>query len=155
MSCVVGTSEQTLPLIKLKQIDTHYVSSTLCMDYIWWINYQTVTTVKCSWVTPCWLWGDTRQRPNLGGNGDKLLLCCSSPGPVFIIQCENLLDESQGCFCMLCLVGMPVFSTSKVKRLISASKEKPCLESPGSFFLMKSQKVLMIFPLQGCLCFVY
>lgn len=53
MSCVVGTSEQTLPLIKLKQIDTHFVSSPLCMDYIWWINYQTITTVKCSWVTPC------------------------------------------------------------------------------------------------------
>lgn len=57
------------------------------------------------------------ERPNLGGEGDKLLLSCWSPGPLFIIQCENFLDESQGCLCMLCLVGMPVFPPARWKRV--------------------------------------
>lgn len=85
------------------------------------------------------------EETNLEGKGDKLLLCCLSPGFLFIIQCENFLDESQGCLCMRRLVGMPVFSTSKVKRLIFLSEEMLCLESPGLFRLMKSQKVLIIF----------
>lgn len=31
------------------------------MDFIWWINYQTISSVKCMQVTPCWLSGDGRQ----------------------------------------------------------------------------------------------
>lgn len=111
MSPVIETSKQSQRLIKTKQINSHLgFFLHFCVNYIWWINYQTISGGKCKWVTPVLtFWRQKTEQPNLGGKGDKLLLCCLSPGPLFIIQCENFLDESQGCLCILRLVGMPVF----------------------------------------------
>lgn len=38
-----------------------YFPPPFCVDYIWWINDQTMSSVKSTRVTPCWLSGDRKQ----------------------------------------------------------------------------------------------
>lgn len=62
MPPVVETNKQSQLLIKTRQLNAHFSFSLhFCVDYIWRINYQTISSVKCKWVTPCWLSGDRRQ----------------------------------------------------------------------------------------------
>lgn len=52
MPSVVETNEQSKLLIKTKQINNQFSCPYIfCVDYIWQINYQTISNVKCKWVT--------------------------------------------------------------------------------------------------------
>lgn len=59
---LVETNDQSQLLIKAKMTQKlFYFPLHFCADYIWWINYQTISSVKCKRVTQCWLSGDRRQ----------------------------------------------------------------------------------------------
>lgn len=130
------------------------MSVRFCADYTRWINLPNNNRCKVRAGHPALTF--TRQEtewPNSGGKDDKPLLGGSSPGPLFIIQCENFLDESQGCFALApSRLRMPVFFFHQqgAKVEFPLPRRGPVWRGRASFLLMKSQTVPMIFPLQGC-----
>lgn len=53
MPPLVETNYQTQLLIKVKQPRNPFIFLRISVDYIWWINYQTISSVKSKRVTQC------------------------------------------------------------------------------------------------------
>lgn len=54
MPPLVETNDQSQLLIKAETTQRlFYFPLHFCVDYIWWINYLTISSVKCKRVTQC------------------------------------------------------------------------------------------------------